>query len=482
MPLELKIYSIREPRIGDYLIKGGVDVLTQLRGEAEDSLNQVNLGKSRIDFLIEKLKNRRRGETFDQATDVVGRERLLLHLYIGRTPQDTWLPDFTREIAESVLGKDGQKWPSQRRWLAAQLFFTLFTNLPACDYLADRLQEAYGRESTCRIPTEKTWQSNSAVLFKLDGPRHVISGAEDDETTVDLQKRLALYSIPTSSLFLKKLNEEMLLGKLQSSPLGEGEEILIQFLSRPDGDSVVALKDLEYERGIPLGAAALRILTKRSLEHGGDWAGCWPNWILKLGCDPSLPQNSAEFNRWWGSWQPTREELLCAQRALNKKTLEYFLRFLDESLKGTPDYHMYERRAWFLRRLEETRKINRFKLILNNDAFNSLPAEFKKQRHMVCKHDGYSTQASLIVMECVEDVWIYEGTHSYAIRAFHKNPPSRIYFESNSFSFASLTQGEMHSSRVSETGIYKPHQGDWIFGNTGFLRLLRERFRVEWRI
>jgi len=479
---DLKIYPIREPRVGDHLIKKGLEVLKQFRGDVEDSINQVSFSKSRIDFLVDKLKNRRDSESFELATDVVGRERLLLHLYIARNSKDTWLPVFTQVIAESVLGSDGRKWPSQRRWLAAQLFFIHFTELPACSYLAERLQEAYGRESTCRIETDKIWNNNSAILFKVDGPLRVASSAVDDEKTIVLLKRLSLDSIPTSSFFLKKLNEEMLLGKLQTVPLGEGEEVLTEFLTYSGIDSAIPMKELEYEGGVPLGAAALRILTKRSLQNGGEWQGCWPDWILKIGCDPSLPQNSAEFNRWWGCWQPSRDELLCAQRALNKKTLEYFLKFLDESLKGTPDYHMYERRAWFLSRLEETRKINRFRLILNNDSFNSLPSEFKKQRHMVCKHDGYSTQASVIVMECVDDVWIFEGTHSYAIRAFHKNPPARVFFENNAFRFDSLTQGEMHSSRVLKTGIYKPHQGDWIFGGTGFLRRLVECFRVEWRI
>jgi len=463
------------------MIQEGFKRLSELKVDMSLASSSAQ-NQNQLEQLIGKLKKRKEGEGFDEVTDVVGRERLLLHLYLLKTDKDNWLPEFSKEIAVSVLGTDGSKWSPHRRGAAGRLFFTHFTNLPACAYLAERLQEAYGREATCNTEIDKTWHNNSAILFKIDAPRRIAASIGDEETASDTQQRLGLKDIASTSVFLKRLNEELLLSKLDSAPLGGGTEILQEFLVFVDPEQKIRRKDLEYDGGVCMGAAALRILTKRSLKEGGNWEGDWPEWILKLGCDPSLPQNSAEFNRWWGSWQPTREELLCAQRALNKKTLEYFLKFLDESLRGTPDYHMYERRAWFLNRLEETKKINRFRLILNQDAYNSLPSEFRRQSHRVARHDGAPTQASVIVMECIDDVWIFEGTHSYAIRAFLKNPPAKIYFEQNTFRFASLTQGEMHRTRVLETGIYKVHMGDWLYGNTGFIRLLRALFRVEWNI
>lgn len=481
MTLDLRLHPIRESRIGLHIVQAGLEKLSELKVDMS-SLSSGRESQNRLEQLIVNLKKRKDGESFDEVTDVVGRERLILHLYLGKTDKDIWLPEFTKEIAVSVLGCDGKKWPAQRRWLAVQLFFTQFTNLPACAYLADRLQEAYGSDSICNTEADKTWHNNSAILFKIDAPRLVAASAKDDETTSEVHKRLGLAAIPSTSVFLKRLNEELLLSKLEGIPLGGGTEILKEFLTFVDPKQNIRRKDLEYEGGVCMGAAALRILTKRSLKAGGDWKRDWADWILKLGCDPSLPQSSSEFNRWWGCWQPTRDELLCAQRALNKKTLNFFLEFLEKSLRGTPDYHMYERREWFLRRLQETQKIIRFRLILNETCFYLLPKEFQNQKHRVCRHDGSATGACVIAMECVDDVWMFEGTHNYAIRAFLKRAPSNSFFEYASMKYSALNDGEMHHSCVSKTGIYKKHQGDWIHGNTGILRLLRALFRVEWRI
>jgi hypothetical protein len=238
-----------------------------------------------------------------------------------------------------------------------------------------------------------------------------------------------------------------------------------------------------YEGGISLGAAALRIMTRRALKDGGEWKGVWPDWILQLGSDPALPPASDAFMQSWGCWLPTPHELACAQRALNRQTLEYFIQFLDESLRGTDGYHMYEQRAYFLRRLDDTQKIQRFRLILNESAFRSLPKEYRKQAHRVARHNGSNQQASLIVMECCDEVWIVEGTHSYALRAFHKVMPLKEILDvdaDNEYKFSLFTQGPMH--RDTCPGIFKQHMGNWLYGETGLMRLMRSYFRIEWSV
>ncbi len=113
-------------------------------------------------------------------------------------------------------------------------------------------------------------------------------------------------------------------------------------------------------------------MTRRVLESRGEWKGDWPDWILRLGCDPSLPPTGAIFREWWGCWHPTREELECAQRAVNRQTLEYFIQFLELSLRENRGAEQFKARAEFLRWLDDSRKIIRFKTCLASARFRQI--------------------------------------------------------------------------------------------------------------
>ena len=226
-----------------------------------------------------------------------------------------------------------------------------------------------------------------------------------------------------------------------------------------------------------MGAAALRIMTKRVLAAGGVWNGNWTDWILRLGCDPGLPPSSSTFGIWWGCWNPSRAELECARRGVNRQTLEYFIQFLENSLKVTGNTAQFKARAGFLRWLDTTDKIRKFKLLLHPSAFYSLPKAYRDQMHRIAEIEGSGQDTSVIVIECDDEMWLVEGTHSFALRAFHKRfpVPEVFQFDQRIYSYRTFTQGEMH--KYTCTGIWKAHMGNWI---PDFLAQVRSQFRVEW--
>ena len=466
MLLELRLREIPAPRVSTLQLDAAVWTLQRItnRKEAGESKHFKNLKEE----LKERLMNPKRAATFEQTTAVVGRERLLLSLYLehtGRSDTAWWLLPFDKTIAESVLGTDGAEWHSGRRRQAVQLFFTHFDALPALDELCYRLLESFADSESHTSSAVNVWHQKPATIFAIDGPQKVASAAYKGETLTELMARFAL---PKEGRFSARLKESFLLTRLESVELGQGQEILAE---------LETIRNLPYQGGVPLGAAALRILIRRVLKAGGDWKGDWPDWILRLGCDPAIPATSEIFGKWWGCWHPTREELDCAQRAVNRQTIEYFIQFLEQSLRGSPGQDQFEARAGFLRWLDDTRKIRRFKLLLHPRAYVALPNAYRQQRHRVAQIEGSGQGTSVIVMECTNDIWIVEGTHIFAIRAFkHDFPVIEVFSENRrSYGYLSFTQGAMHRDTCS--GIWKPHMGNWLHD---LLWQIQYKFRVEW--
>lgn len=428
--------------------------------------------------MIQRLMERKPHESFDEVTQGVGRERILLSLYMqfGGQRDADWLPSFDSRVAESVLGASGKEWHAARRRHASLLFFTQFDRLPALDILCDRLRESHERVGADDLEELALRHKHRFDLFSPNGPNHLAKAAYPGEKLTDLMDRFAVPrevgGVQVSGRFAERLKECFLLSRLQGVELGGGQDVLKE---------IEALRDVPYQPGVLMGAAALRILTRRTLAAGGEWKGDWADWILKLGSDPAL-SNSAEFRKWWACWNPTPAELECARRGLNRKTLEYFIRFLEASLSGTDARDQFIRRAAFLRWLDESGKISQFKLLLHPNAFEALPREYRQHRNRVARLDGSHTGASVIVFQCIDEVWIVEGTHSFAIRMFRGSFPvvealadTRAHYD-----YAVFTQGRMHKNVVEKSGIYKRHQGDW---ESDLLWRMQWRFHIEppWR-
>jgi len=395
MHLDLRIRNLPMPRISAIPIGGSVRALQEITLK-NDEPSEPPIFKNRKEQMKRRLIERGRSVAFEQATAEIGRERLLLSLYLeyaAHSDAKSLLPAFNESVACSVLGTSGREWPAGRRRQATQLFFTHFDCLPALENLCDRLLESSHVPDPHASNLAQVWHEQRTTLSAKDGPQRVALAARDRETLAEL---MDCYAVPKEGRFSARLKEDYLLTRLQNVELGQGPEILHE---------LEVLRTLPYQAGVPMGAAALRIMTRRTLESGSEWKGNWLDWILRIGCDPSLPAASEPFGKWWGCWHPTREELDCAQRGVNRQTLEYFIQFLEVSLRGTAGYDQFDARARFLRWLHDTRKIIRFKLLLHPRAFQALPAAYRQQRHRVAKIEGSAQGASVIVMGCTDSVW-----------------------------------------------------------------------------
>jgi hypothetical protein len=466
MHLDLRLNDLSAPRIIGIRLDGAIRALHEIATRNPPGRESEPF-TNRKEEMKQRLMKRGKAVSFEQATDEDGRERLLLSLYLEyATRSDAqWLPAFKEEVASSVLGENGRVWHAGRRRQATQLFFSHFDQLPALNLLCSRNLEAYEALDLPVSGLGAVWHQHRALIFSTDGPQRIARAASERETLAELMDRFA---VPREGRFSARLKECYLLTRLEAIELGQGQEILQQ---------LEAIRTLQYEAGVPLGAAALRIMTRRVLESRGEWKGDWADWILRLGCDPALPLTSEPFGKWWGCWHPTRAELECAQRGVSRMTLEYFIRFLEASLSGTSGYDQFEARAGFLRWLDDTRKIIRFKLLLHPHAFQALPSTYQQQRHRVAKIEGTAQGTSVIVMECIDGMWIVEGTHSFAIRAFRNAFPLPEVFNENrsAYYYPTFTQGPMH--RDTCAGIWKAHMGDWF---PDLLGQMRYKFQIEW--
>lgn len=458
------------------MLHGPIQTLREIKARCDERFGKSYgspVFQNRKAMLRERLVRRSStGESFSEATDELDRARLLLSIYLdelGKADAQSWLPPFDQQIALDLLGSPGTDLPFTLARQLAHLFFTHFDKLEGLLTVCQRLQDAYTRVDDKTGSQNRTWSEQREHIFSADGPAQLAKNAHRNESFTQLSKRFAL---PSSGRFSARLKEVLLLSQLERAEIGQGQDILKQIEPKD-------VRESPFEAGIPLGAAALRIMTKKVLASRGEWLGDWPDWLLRLGCDPSLPARSESFGKWWGCWHPTPAEIRCAQRAVNRQTLEYFIQFLEESLRQLGKSDQFESRAGFLRWLDDTQKIEQFKLVLHPTAFSALPQAYRQQRHRVAKLDGSGQGTSVIVMKCTDGIWIIEGTHSYAVRVFqHECPVAAIFDEIKvSYPFEVFTQGPMHRDR--SRGIWKAHMSNWL---PELLRQIGRQYHLEWNL
>src|SRR6476660_1210526 len=131
MHRDLRLTDLRTPHIGDNLLQGAARILLEIRGRNSEKLTQAVESapfKNRKDEMRQRLIQRAEGADFGEVTDVVGRERLLMSLYLQHDPavDAPWLPSFDNLVADSILGLSGKDWHAGRRRLATQLFLARF--------------------------------------------------------------------------------------------------------------------------------------------------------------------------------------------------------------------------------------------------------------------------------------------------------------------------------------------------------------------
>lgn len=471
----LQRISMPFPRLNSISLEKSISSLREITKRNEQTgegkaLSPI-IAKLKESF-INNLKTNSEHQSFESVTASENPQRamVLLSIYLEYFDrQDAgWLPKFEDNIAYSILGSHGANLSPIPRNQLTILFFTQFNHLPALNQICALLIESYHSIEGAMSPKDRILRDNAEVIFSMDGPQRVADAANSGESILELIERFAIRAEGPKDQFAARLKECFLLQKIQKSKIGEGEEIL---------NEIKLARKSPYQAGMLLGAAALKIMTQKVLRSGGAW-GAWADWMLELGCDPNRIRSN-EFPTWWGAWHPTREELECAQRGLRSRTLEYFIKALEDSLREIGKHDQFESRARFLRWLDATDKIQDFKLILTSVHFQSLPKSHRTDNTSVKKFTNTNRNgASIIVLKCTEGLWISEGTHSYAIRVFKNTLPIRdVFLDNRNFTYAEFINGTMHKDICKKIGIWETHLGEW---DKRLIRNIRSKYNVEW--
>lgn len=417
--------------------------------------------KDRKEKMKRRLMERGQSVTFEQATDEVGRERILVSLYLEYAARSdaNWLDKFEENIASSVLGSNGREWHAGRRRQATQLFFTHFNRLPASGLsrLCALLVTAYdSMESDGQGPTAQ-WRLHRKLVFSPAGYQGVADSAGSHETLSMLMERFAITS---DGRFAECLRQVFLLNAVRDSPLGTEIPVLAE---------IEALKTERASVSQLMGAAALQIMVQRVAREGGrKWSEEWSHWITRLGCDPRHGRATADGTKWWG-WA-TDDELRLAQQGVTGLTLKFFIRYLD----GTVNAAQWENRSKFLMALFDAGKIDSARLALNWATYDRLDQKYR-DIFSVAHLSQTSDQTSMICLKCVDDIFIIEGTHNFGLRMFHRTFPIPNFWERPKRSY------QDRELRISPAAcpLFLPHDqgGKWV---TRFFRYLYTRFHVEW--
>jgi hypothetical protein len=466
---DLRLKEIATPRIDASQIAGAVKTLEAITAR---NLARATSGgeprqlKDRKEKMRRRLMERNGDVTFEQATQEVGRERILLSLYLEYTGRSNvkWLPKFDEPIATSVLGTNGQSWHAGRRRQAAQLFFTHFDQLPdsGFSHLCRLLVDAFASFETGGNELATKWQQNRKLLFNTAGHLAVAASAGKNETLPLLMER---YGIPAVGRFAECLRQVFLLNTVRSCPLGIEVSAFAE---------IEAMKRERASGSQLMGAAALQIMVQRVAKEGKrKWSGEWPHWIPRLGCDPRYGRSTAEGAKWWG-WA-TDDELRLAQQGITGVTLRFFIEFLRQSLEGATGQSQFKRRAKFLLGLDAAQKINDARVIVSEPIYMRIQQAFRDAGNVARFQDGGQEAKAIICLSCADDVFVIEGTHNFALRAFHKWFPLEDFWSHprHIYERAKLVVPQAHCP------IFLTHgqRGGWV---VDFFSQLRTRFHIEW--
>jgi EH_Signature domain len=466
MYLDLRLHDLPSPRIDAIRLVGAVGILQEITNRnlmnAKQGVESRQF-KDRKEQMKRRLMERGSAITFEQATNVVGRERLLLSLYLEYAERSDapWLPRFDRSIAESVLGTDCCGWSVGRQRQATLLFFTHFKQLPEAGLglLCEKLLEAYDLDSGTNGQVGR-WRQHRKVLFSPAGDQNVARAATKEESLSSLMERFAV----PNGRFGECLRQVFLLNALRDSPFGKEIPALAE---------IASIKTERASLSQLMGAAALQIMVQRVAKEGGrTWSGDWPSWITKLGCDPRHGRATGEGAKWWG-WA-TEDELSLAQQGITGLTLRFFIEFLRQSLQGTEKEAQFKLRSRFLLGLYKARKIQSARLALNWAAYQRLDQKYRDV-HNVAHLSATSDETSMICLRCMDDIFVIEGTHNFGLRMFHKIFPIRDFWKNPKQTY----QGQELRISPRDCPVYLRHDpgGRWV---NQFFSALRNRFHVEW--
>jgi hypothetical protein len=422
---------------------------------------------------LEDLRNRLRvglpqGKSFAECTAVKRRESMLLGLYLNdlnSASAQAWLPALDQYVLESILGTDPKALKFHLLRKATQLYFTHYgkERIPCLDMLCALLESAWRFVAPERLDAiSKVWAENAQILFAPDALEKV---AETWTPGTSVQNLADHFEIHEDSLFRENLFEELILSRLRKVPLNESDSEL--------NELVIAEKERVLASGLRLGAASVRVLINRSQQENHSVVpDCWADQLVTFACDPRIP-NSDMRSRWWG-WATSYEKDL-AIRALSKISLEEFIRLLEQSLEGTAQGRQFVARRRFLMKLFDMGLVIEARLVIPRNLYLSLNA--KTREVLAPSWLSGSQDTSFVCLRCSDNVYLIEGTHSFALRGFIgvNAFPIKGYWDDVP------RQYSVPQFRVSQSDcqLYQIHHGS--YWPQEFHQQLR-RQRIEWDI
>jgi hypothetical protein len=134
----------------------------------------------------------------------------------------------------------------------------------------------------------------------------------------------------------------------------------------------------------------------------------------------------------------------------------------------------FEEQAYFLLRILELGKVIDARLILDSDIYRRASPKMPKSLIAHVARDEFFG-ANFIVMKCVDDVFLIEGSSNFSLRGFigaDRFPIPRLWRSKNGTSF------DYKELRVARNlcSIYVRHCEDWL---NSFKNQLRMR-RIHW--
>lgn len=427
--------------------------------------------RDQVDELRKKVRaGYQAGKSFREYTAVPRRESQLLSLYLmdlGHVQSRGLLPPFDEGTAISILGDRGESLKKHIRRQATQLYFLHYGDerIGALSFLADRLKSSWRMEATDRLfdDASKAYQRHADLLFGVDSPSKIAKQKHAGETVDELASR---FGIPVDSEFHERITEEVILERIRTATPNEIEEELDTL--------VVESKERRMGSGYPLGAEVLRILINRSIADFNEKVPAgWKEKIVIYACDPRLP-DPGEQARWWG-WAGQRERNV-ALRALTELTLRQFIELLRQSLGGTAAGEPFEKRAKMLLRIFELGKVIDARLAVHESTYRSLPPKLINTLRPL-KTGGGPQHTSFICLHCVNDIYLIEGTHRFALRGFlgaDSFPVSSLWSANPGYY---LDDGRFRVPEKRCEIFQRHHRGDWV---GDFNSQLRQR-HIEWR-
>lgn len=427
--------------------------------EAERNLKRLAEGLERGSAhgqadLVEVLRARLRQVgsiyTFAQAIQVPRLQWRLLKLYsqeLSESVLPTWLPALGNDMVNLMLRTSGSQWHRSRRRDVTLLYFRHFDRIDALTLISNMLLEAWTSGPEALDSDSRFWNQYANWLFAENAVERVAGEASKGESAAEL---LARFRITSDGRLAEAIRHQRLLGRLMKLDFGAND---LDLFHEIEDEKETLLHD-----GSNVGSRAVKYLVNTAISQGKPLPPAWANQLVRFACDPRIP-NTAAQQKWW-RWA-TEEAKRTAIDALAGLTISEFLALLDDSLSSSNQRRQFKRRKLCLLQMLKEGLIADARLVIHDSVYSHLDSSILKSLMPEVVRGG-GQKASFICLRCINDVFLIEGTHNFALRGF----VGEAHFPIRGFWTGSCrTDYQDYHFRVtkSDCDVYQVHSGDhWI--------------------